>query len=88
MDRVSGIKRLETDESMEIHMHKTVPLRPTVNRVERLSVAALQGLRPKGGASNGSSTKSSGDGGGGGNGGSGGSSPLKAAVKQQEPWGK
>lgn len=84
MDRVKGIKRLETDESMEIHMHKPVPLRPAVNRVERLSVAALQGLRHKGGP-NGGSASSSGDSGGS----SGGSSrPREAAVKQQEPGGK
>ena len=32
MDRASGIKRLETDDTMELHMHKAVPLRPAVNR--------------------------------------------------------
>lgn len=68
MDRVSGIKRLETDDTMEVHMHKAVPLRPAVNRVERLSVAALNGLRPKvGGKGSGSSL--SGNSGGSGSGG-------------------
>lgn len=33
MTRASGIKRLETDDMMEMHMHKAVPLRPAVNRV-------------------------------------------------------
>ena len=32
MDRASGIKRLETDDTMELHMQKAVPLRPAVNR--------------------------------------------------------
>ena len=32
MDRASGIKRLETDDTMELHMHKAVLLRPAVNR--------------------------------------------------------
>ena len=32
MDRAAGIKRLESDATMELHMQKAVPLRPAVNR--------------------------------------------------------